>query len=200
MLVLDVEQGSDEWFAARVGIPSASCFNKIATGSGQSSKQAEDYAYQLAGERITGQKTETYQTPAMARGIELEAEARELFEFIHDIEVKQVGLVYFDDRKRYSCSPDGLMDDCGLEIKCPSMHVHIKYLIKGGLPADYYQQVHGSMHVTGLKAWWFMSYYPGLPPFIIKVERDETFCTKLATLLDVFCHDLDELTDKLRGM
>lgn len=200
MIVIDCEQMSEQWFAEKAGKPSASNFDKIITTKGEPSKMAKKYLYQLAGESITGLKTESYQNAAMLRGIELEPQARSLFEMIHDVEVKQVGLCYPDEQKKYLCSPDGLLEDAGLEIKCPEIHTHVSYLIEGKLPTDYFQQVQGGMAVTGLPFWHFMSYFPGLPPFIIKVERDDAFISKLKTELDVFCFDLVTTVKKLKEM
>jgi len=200
MIILDCIQLSNEWFQSRCGIPTASHFDKIVTSKGEPSKQAEKYLYQLAGERITGVKEETYQNATMLRGTEMEEEARNLFQMIHDVEVWQVGLVYPDEKKLFSCSPDGLMGDTGLEIKCPLIHTHVGYLLAGKLPTDYIQQVQGSMLITEFKAWYFMSYYPGLPPLIIKVERDMEFLIKLKVELEAFCEELDRVEDKLRRL
>lgn len=208
MKIVDCEQLSEEWFSFSTGRPSASCFDRIVTTKGEPSKQAEKYLADLLEERTTGVKTETYQTNAMARGIELEAEARNLFEMVHDVEVKQVGLV-LSDCERYSCSPDGMIGNSGLEIKCPSFYTHCVNigifhkkpdLFEKKLPTDHIQQVQGSMLVTGFESWYFMSYYPGLPPLILKVERDDVFCGKLKDALDKFCNDLDSVTNKIRGM
>lgn len=200
MITMDVPQYSDEWWSARTGIPSASCFDKIVTSRGAPSKQRTNYLYQLAGERIAGAKVETYQSAAMERGVALEEEARKLFELTHDVEVRQVGLCYFDERKRFSCSPDGLMAYAGLEIKCPLIHTHVGYILDGKLPTDYVQQVQGSMLVTGLPLWWFLSYYPGLPPLVVEVEMDFKFTSALKVELDEFCDELDDLEAKLRKL
>jgi len=200
MIIEECQQGTEEWMNLRKGIPTSSCFDKIVTTKGEPSKSAQNYMYQLAGERLAGVKTETYQNAAMLRGIEMQGEAVALFKFLKDVDVKEVGLCYRDEQKRYSCSPDGLMDLEGLEIKCPLIHTHVGYLLSGSLPMDYYQQVQGSMFVTGFPAWWFMSYYPGLPPMILRVERDDVFCAKLKVALDGFCDDLDKITDKLKAM
>jgi putative phage-type endonuclease len=201
MIIEDFEQLSPEWFAARCGIPSASKFSDIVTSKGDPSKSAERYLYQLAGERITGAKVETYMNDAMKRGVELEGEARTLFEMIHGVEVRQVGLVYRDEQKQYSCSPDGIVGyDDGLEIKCPLIHTHVAYLLKGTLPVEYVQQVQGSMLITGFNVWWFMSYFPGLPPLILRIKRDEKFIAKLEAALDSFCTELAMVVGKLRGM
>jgi len=201
MIILDCEQNSPEWFTARAGRPTASCFDQIITPkTGKASTQAQKYLYTLAGERIAGAKAETYTNAWMERGIEIEAEARDLFQMVNDVEVRQVGVVYPDEHKLFSCSPDGLMESEGLEIKCPAMHTHVGYLLAGTLPADYIPQVQGSMLITGFLHWNFVSYYPGLPPLILKVARDDIFCAKLKVALTSFCEELDQVEAKLREM
>jgi len=201
MIVLDCKQLGPEWFAARAGVPSASNFDKIVTTKGEPSAQAKNYMYQLAGERLTGAKTETHQSAAMQRGIELEAEARSLYELMTDETVQTVGICYPNEDKKYSCSPDGLVgEDGGTEIKCPLIHTHVGYLLDGKLPTAYFQQVHGSMLVAGRKWWDFMSYYPGIKPFIIRVQRDEQFCKKLHAQLIKFCMELDKTVGKLMNL
>ena len=204
MLILDdIEQGSEEWFAARIGIPSASVFDKIIGSQGKISTQQQKLIYQLAGERITGEKEESYTNGAMQRGTEFEPEARECFELITDLEVSEVGICYFDERKDRSCSPDGLIGTNpllakqGLEIKCPSLAVHVEYLLRNKLPTAYFVQVQGSLYVTGCEQWHFLSYYPGMPPFHIVVERDEMWIAKLSKALDGFTVELNETHKKL---
>jgi len=199
MIRLDVIQGGPEWFMARAGTPSASNFDKIVTTKGEPSKQAKNYLYELAGERIAGPKPETYQSAAMSRGLDLQAEASAYFELVMGVEVQQTGICYADD-KRFSCSPDGLMENCGLEIKCPLIHTHVGYLLAGVLPTDYFQQVQGSMLVMGFSHYWFCSYYPGLPALILDVQRDWVFTAKLSVALKDFCNELDSVENKLRGL
>ena len=199
MLLLDCVQQSPEWFEARCGVSSASNFHKIVTTKGEPSTQSKNYLYQLAGERLTGLKTETHQSQAMLRGIELESDARSLYEMLYDVDVQQVGLVMHDDMK-YCCSPDGLMESVGLEIKCPLIHTHVSYLLSYRLPTEYIAQVQGSMLVTGFNQWVFMSHHPGIKPLIITVERDEAFITKLEAELVEFCDRLEEITEKLRAL
>jgi len=200
MIEIDVPQLSEEWFQARVGIPSASNFDKIVTSKGEPSKQAVNYAYTLAGERLIGSKVETYQNAAMQHGVEMEAEARQLFELITGFDVRETGIIYPDKNKQYSCSPDGVIDSeqAGLEIKCPLIHTHVSYLLGGKLPTEYIHQVQGSMLITGFKCWHFVSYYPGLAPLRIKVKRDEKFISKLAKALDDFCELVDKIVKRLQ--
>jgi hypothetical protein len=198
MIILDVPQLSTEWFRAKAGLPSAGSFDMIVQANGEPSKQRQKYLYQLAGETISGIKPETYMSFAMKQGVETEGDARKTFEFINEVEVKQAGIVYPDEEKRYSCSPDGLLEDSGLEIKCPLIHTHVGYLLSGGLPVEYKQQVMGGMLVTGFDSWYFMSYFKGLPPLIILVERDEKFIAKLKEQLEGFCGELSKTVERLR--
>jgi hypothetical protein len=194
MIILDCIQGSPEWNAARVGIPSASVMDKIITTKGEVSKSGGKLMYQLAGERIIGRKEESYTNAAMERGIELEAEARALFSLTTGLDVDEVGLCYYDERRDRSASPDGLIVDRkeGLEIKCPSLAVHVGYLLSDKLPTDYFQQVQGSLYITGYDCWHFFSYYPGMKPFHKIVGRDEMWIAKLSKVLDDFVGDLEE--------
>jgi hypothetical protein len=89
------------------------------------------------------------------------------------------------------------MDSAGLEIKCPNLSTHVGYLLAGELPREYIPQVQGSMLVTGLSHWWFLSYYPNLPPLILKVQRDDKFCATLRVELEGFCERLDAVERKL---
>jgi hypothetical protein len=54
MIILDHEQGSPEWLAARLGKPSASCFSRLITNSGKPSSSADGYINELIAERLTG--------------------------------------------------------------------------------------------------------------------------------------------------
>lgn len=199
MITLDFAQGTPEWFAARCGVPSASNFDMIVTTKGEPSKQREKYLYRLAGERVSGKPEETYQNGAMQRGIEMEAEARKLYELAKDVEVAQVGICFPDKKRLYAASPDGLIGDDGLlEIKCPLIHTHVGYLINGELPTEYFQQTQGQLLVTEHKFVDFVSYYPGLRPLIVRVERDNNFLEKLEIELISFNKDLETLTEKIR--
>ena len=198
MIIIDCEQGTKEWFEARCGIPTASCFDKIITSAGAKSKQFQGYLNMLAGESIVGAQ-ETFRSEAMQRGQELEGDARRMFEFVHGCDVEQVGLCFKDENKMVSCSPDGLVGKySGLEIKCPSLAVHVGYLRANKLPTKYVAQVQGSMYVTGRKNWYFMSYFPGMKPLIKLVRRDDMFHDKLDGYLNEFKELLSDVKQKLK--
>lgn len=199
IILTDIIQTSPEWFAACCGNVGASNIDKIVTTKGERSKQRDDYMMTLCAERITGQREAGYTTQAMLNGIEREAEARTLFEMANGCEVQQVGLIYKDDRKLCHASPDGLIGDKeGFEVKNPLSKTHIKYLLGGTLPTEYFCQVQFSLYVSEREVWWFMSHYPGLRPFIIKVKRDEKWISKMEAELNSFNDELAELVERVR--
>ena len=197
-------QLSELWFKNHAGIPGASSMNKIITSTGKRSTQRKDYMYKLAAESLLGVRELGYTNAAMEEGTAREEESRDYFSFLYDVEVHQVGMCYKDERKSFLCSPDGLIKNaagkwyCGLEMKNPLAKTHIKYLAEGVLPTKYFIQVQSSLFITGLPAWCFMSYYPGLDPFIFDVIPDREFHKKLETELNTFCAELAQLIGRLK--
>ena len=188
MRLIDCEQGSDEWIAARLGVPSASMFGKIITTQGKWSTQADAYINQLVAEKLTGEQTYVYQNEHMARGTELEPEARAMYEFIKEVEVNEVGFCLHDTLNA-GCSPDGLIaEDGGLEIKCPAPATHVEYLKAGVLPSKYKQQVMGCLWITGREWWDFVSYHPTMKTLIVRVERDEEYIAALEDCITQAVH------------
>lgn len=199
MRIIDCEQNTPDWFKWRVGIPTASNFDKIVTSKGEPSKQRTKYMYQLAGERITGKMEETYKNANMQRGIEMESEARQVYELINNVEILKVGLCIEEGETVYAASPDGLVGKDGLiEIKCPQITTHVEYLLKTELPTEYFQQVQGQLLVTNRKWNDFISYYPGMKPLIVRVQRDEKFIKALKIELEVFCKELNQLIERIK--
>ena len=186
MQIVEVEQGSEEWLAARRGIPTASEFGKLVTATGKPSSQMGDYINLLIAERL-GAVDENYTNDWMARGTELEPAARAWYSFATDIDIGQVGFV-LTDTYTAGASPDGIYDDGGLEIKCPSPKVHISHLRGQKCPTTYLPQVQGCMWICERESWDFLSFHPDLPPLLVKVHRDDDYIKKLAARVD-------ELTD-----
>lgn len=177
MILHDHIQGSESWFAARVGKPTASNFSRLVNSKGERSKSLQGYARELASELYAGKTLNEFHGNAwMERGRELEAEAIALYEFTNDVAVTRVGFCT-DDTNRYGCSPDGLVgEDGGLEIKCLKAERHMEavaYHAKHACaPSGYVQQVQGGLFITGRK-WWDLQFYnPELPPLVIRFTPD----------------------------
>jgi hypothetical protein len=187
MIILDCEQSSEEWRAAKRGVVSSTGFKKIITTKGKKSEMSHEYMLKLLSESITGEY-DNYENEWMKRGKELEPQAREMWEFVTGKTTEQVGFVYLDSNKMIGCSPDGI--NSGLEIKCPAAHTHMSYLLNNKLPTEYFQQVQGCMWITGSTEWNFMSYHPKMKPLILTIKRDYVFTEKLEKLLTEFTSDL----------
>jgi len=202
MKIIACEQGSPEWFLARRGIPTASCFDRILTPKQcKPSAQAEEYIAELIGDLYNPgvpDRAENFTTRAMQNGIDLEPEARRWYEMHVDQDVQRVGFVV-SDCGRWGCSPDGLVGEDGLlELKCPMLKTQVKYLLAGTLPDEYRCQVHGQLIVTGRKWVDFASYASArLQPLLIRVEPD-AFTDKLRTALEAFSERYAEVLRMIR--
>lgn len=197
--VYDFPQNSDAWYDAKRGIPSASGFAHILTSEGKRSGQRKAYLYKLAGERVAGRSDEGYYSKAMEQGHLLEEAARRLFALTHGVHVDTPAFCFPDERRRYLCSPDGLIQGRqeGMEIKSPELTAAVWCLAEQRVPPKYIPQVQGSLMVSGYDAWWFMSYCPGLKPLYLRVARDEAFITLLREAVEEFCDELDSLAAKI---
>lgn len=189
MIIYNIEQHSEAWHEARCGRVTGTRFKNLV--SKETTDSYKDLVTNIACEIITGEAEETYVSPAMQYGIETEPEARREYETITDAIVTQVGFVIPDEEHKYhnwiGISPDGLLPDDGiLEIKCPLARTHFEYIERGVLPAEYRYQVQGQLFVTGFNYCHFMSYVPGMKPFIIEVLPD-------AELFELFNQRLDKL-------
>jgi putative phage-type endonuclease len=182
-----IEQGTDEWLALRLGVFSASEIGIWVT-SDKRNKTQDKAAMSLICKKlaeISGCEMEPFfDNWAIRRGNELEPEARIAYTEETGLEVEEVGFCMHDNGS-FGCSPDGFIRDREgmLEIKCPLPQTHVKYLLDGELPDTYKCQVHMQMAVTGAKYTDFYSYCPGLPSMRISVLRDDFTESMLSGLL-----------------
>ena len=198
IVIFDCEQNSPEWYAARLGIPTASEFHTVMAVGKNGGKSLTRVAYlnKLAGEILTGDPMPTYSNADMERGKEQEDEARDLYTFTAQDELQRVGFVRNGDA---GCSPDSLVGTKGgLEIKSAAAHIQIDRLLRDELPSEHKAQVYGSMWVCGREFWDFMSYCPKLPAFIKRVYRDEDYIAKLAREVNVFNVELQQTVEFIR--
>ena len=197
----DVAQGTDEWRQLRCGLPTASRFFDVIAKKGPRGGipiGRQIYMRKLAGEILTGEPMDNYTNANMDRGHEREAEARDLYAFLRDVEPKQIGFIH---NGNCGCSPDALIDADGLyENKDAMAHIQIERLLAGTLPTEHKAQCHGQLMVSERSWVDFMSYCRGLPPLVIRVERDEPYIAGLRIDVNDFVDELHELVEKIRNM
>lgn len=203
----DIEQGSDEWFEVRKGIPTASNFATVmAEGrDGGPSLTRTKYLYRLAGEIITGLPAEDgYRSVAMDRGIAMEDEARQSYCRRKNVEPRRIGFGRnFSGLRRCGASPDSLIGfDGGLEIKTARPDILIPMLLQPArMPPEHRYQVHGSIYVFE-RDWWDVTVYADskLAAMDVRVYRDDALCKELDEGIQRFNWDLQKLVERLRKM
>jgi hypothetical protein len=198
MQILDVEQGTEEWFRARAGMPTASEFSTVmASGKdGGDSKTRKTYMYKLAGEIITGEPMEGYSNAHMERGKIMEDEARDCYSFVTNAEPERVGFIVNGSK---GCSPDSLIGSNGmLEIKTKLPHLMIETLLKDSFPAEHKAQCQGALWVAEREWIDIGVYWPKMPLFIKRAYRDEPYIKSMSDAVDKFNSELAELVERVR--
>lgn len=199
MEIFQVDQNSEEWLEARLGLVTASTFSAVlAKGrGGAESKTRASLMHRLAGEIITGKPGENFSTPAMERGHEMESEARNAYAFMKDAEPELVGFIR---NGRAGCSPDALIGDDGLlEIKTKKPERLIECMFRDEIPAEHKAQCQGQIWVAERNWVDLVAYWPGMPLAIWREYRDEEYIKTLSDAVDRFNADLDELVNRIRS-
>lgn len=196
--ILDCEQRSPEWYAARLGLVTASELHTVlAKGEG---KTRRTYLLKLAGEAITGEPAQSYSNANMERGRVMEPEARAFYSFTKNVELTPVGFVV-NEKHKAGCSPDSLIgDDGALEIKSMFPHLLIEVMIGGVVPPEYKPQLQGILWLAE-RDWIDLSiYWPKMPAFVKRAGRDEQYIARLAREVAEFNQELAALVKTLKKM
>lgn len=179
--VMDCEQRSIEWYAARAGRLTGSVAGAMMTKikSGEAAAR-RDLRLSLALARITGIPEESdYVSKEMQRGIDLEPVALGEYEIATGVIVQRTGFLSCDGIMA-GCSLDGHINNFEgiVEYKCPKSATHYKYLRDGVLPSEHRQQCMHNLWVSGAKWCDFVSFDDRFPEhlqlFIVRMERDES--------------------------
>jgi len=178
MQIHNVEQNTPEWFLLRKFKLTASNAQAIASNG----KGLNTLCLELVAGGLSKAAQENYTNDNMQRGINLEAEARIVYEFETGSQVKQVGFITLDEYT--GCSPDGLIGEDGLiEIKCKNDKNHFLQLVEGesGIESSYIWQMQMQMYVTGRKWCDFVCYNPNFDKNFLcyRINRDEDKIKKI---------------------
>lgn len=183
----DLVQRSDEWYAARLGMVTASSVGKLITPKTVAVANNPDsrrLAFTLAAERITGWSETNYVSEDMWRGIEDEPIARAKYSE-HHAPATEAGFMVEDKFGfKLGYSPDGLVGDDGLiEVKSRRPKAHLETILDDAPPIDCMAQLQCGLLVSG-RAWIdYVSYAGGLPLWVKRVEpQQKWFDTILAAV------------------
>lgn len=157
-------------------------------------KGMETLAIRKVAEKLGFFPDDNYESPAMARGTELEPIARLEYERQTFSTVKTVFVIPMGDWACYS--PDGLVGDTGLvEIKCPELPNFLDHLRSAEIPQRYYSQMQWGLMVTGRDWCDYVVYHPEYELQITRVNRDNELIDKFKTNLARFEQDAVALLD-----
>lgn len=171
-----IAQGTPEWHAVRAGKWTASHAATIM--GGLETKGLDDLIRTIAWERVYGPADESgYKSPAMQRGNDLEAAARDWAAFEVDGVIEQCGFVTHSGISTVGWSPDGLRSKRkrAQEIKCPLHKAYMDVIRKREVPAEYRWQVRWAAWVGELEEVDFIVYHPQAGGLIVPVPTDASF-------------------------
>ena len=173
--VVELEQGTSQWLAWRHNGIGASEASTVMRWGESRSKTASKLLQKKRGPVILN----SFKSEAMALGTKLEPEARNLY---NDRTGKNVRPVCVQSSKYdwLRASLDGLSTnhDMAVEIKCGAT-VYRSVSQSHSVPDYYYGQVQHILAATGLDSLDFWCYWPGQPPLLLPVERNDTYIERL---------------------
>lgn len=155
-------QGTEEWHKQRMGKFTASRFATLMTNSRKKDEvlgqSAITYIYEKAAEILTGERTESF-GKALDWGIENEAVCKEYYQEKNSCIIQEMPFVQINE---YSGgSPDGMVEDDNIEIKCPFNTInHLKTAFEGYIDPKYMWQMQGCMLATGAENCRYISFDP----------------------------------------
>lgn len=210
----DLEQGSTEWFNARLATCTASVMKTVmasgkvgADGNTEASKTRTRLLYRFAGEQLGKMPAKTYENDDMRRGRTMEAAAIRHYEFTRNVEVKRCGFIKRTIRDPLfgdlviGASPDGLVGDRGIvQIKTMEPELICELVDSGRMPSEHRQQCHSEIWASG-RDWCdlkiFYEDFPLSPVF--HITRDDHYIeTELKPAVDRFTHELRDLIKRLK--
>lgn len=197
----DIEQRTPEWFALRLGIPTASNFHKILTPKTlKLSESRNKYRNQLLAEWMTGTPhQDDYLSKSMEAGIDNEDRARAAYEMIVDAETTRPGFFTAYDGMA-GASPDALLEpSTDLEIKCRELHTQIGWALMtdDSERQDHRIQCQGRLLIEQ-REWshlWNFNQQMAIP--VLKSPRDERVISAIDQALRQFIDELLAARERL---
>ena len=200
MRIIECEQQTEVWDQWRNRPTSSEFASFITPARGDYSAQATGYAAKIVAKRL-GVYTEPPPSFWMEWGTEHEPNAKAAYTRLTGRKITDVGFVLPDGTDAYGCSPDGLVGASGLiEIKCPAPETLIAYHLAGDLPAQYRPQVQGQLLITGREWCDFFVFHPELTPFLLRVEPDLKYQTRIAECLLTLLQTIEQIETKVQKM
>lgn len=151
-------QRSNEWRQARHGKFTASEIHKL-MGIKALGETGKTYAIEKAIEQLYGDMEESFISYDMQHGIDLEPLAFAKFKALKAEEFIQVdNCSFFINCDDSGASPDGIMSDGVVEIKCPKSTTFFKLVADGEISKNYFFQMQMQMMCANVSKAHFFNY------------------------------------------
>jgi predicted phage-related endonuclease len=207
----DIEQGSPEWFAIKMGLISSSNLSNVLS-KGRGGKEAimrRNYRTRLALERLNGITPSRFlirETEEMNWGKETEDLARTEYELATGRSVTKIGGIKHAFLPVWS-STDGVDNPEAIkritEIKCFNSANHYEALRTRHVPADYVAEVQGELWLGEAEVCDFVSFDPDFPPnaqlVVIEVQRNDKYIDDLMAEVAIFNDEVDAIVDYVKN-
>ena len=197
----ELEQGSDEWLAARCGLVTASNLGKLITPSLKvaDNDTSRGLTATLVAERLTQHVEYVHPSFAMERGTLDEPYARQLYADIHN-PVDEIGFATNTfGGHTLGASPDGLVRlDGGIEIKSRDPKIQLRTFLADAVPTENMAQIQGCMLALERDWWDYVSYAGGWPLYVKRVHADPRWQTVIRDALDAFEENAAQMTATYR--
>ena len=196
------DQRTDAWQEARLGrITASRIYDVISkTAKGLYTAKRDDYAFQLAAERMTGMPTRSYTNDAMLWGIEQEAAAIDFYAEYFGVTVTDSPFIIHKQMAFCGASPDGIVNDSYLvEIKAPQTNTFLRIKHEGVPPENYVAQCQMQMAVTDADRVDLFFYDPRIIEptkqfFVFKIERDDELIARIENEIVLFNDYVESIT------
>jgi len=213
--VINCEQGSIDWFRARMGRITGSRIAAVLdrTKKGEDGAKRRDLKATILAEILTGTpEPEGFVSYEMRWGTDNEPMARASYEVKSGNMVDQVGFIAHPTNGRFGVSPDGIINPTAtpegiafiegmIEVKCPKTSTHLGYMLANVIPEAYEPQMQWEMGNSGAKWNDFVSYDPRLPEhlqlFVKRLMRDSARIAELEREALTFLVEVDALLARL---
>lgn len=195
-----VQQKSPEWNELRIKHPLTA---SEAQAIGNQGKGLETLCRNKLAEKYSSAEKDGYTNNNIDRGVELEPQAREIYELETGNKVEVVGFVTDDEISPLGgASPDSLVNEDGLlEIKCLMDRKHFDCIIEGVEVEPAYQwQMQMQMLFTGRKWCDYALYNPNYkkPLLIKRVYADPVMQEKIRVGLKIGEKIINEIENKIQ--
>lgn len=193
-----VTQGTAEWYAARLGKPTASQFKRILTpAKGERSKQDRAYLYLLMAEKMLNRPLIKFPTTEyMEDGKAKEPHAALAYQVMNDVVLDDIGFLT-DDQERWGASPDRIFAANRkhiAEFKCPQFNNYLRALLEE--PKEFVRQhkpqLMGQLFVGEFEKVFLIGYADKQPLVPVEVGRDDTYIENLRVALRDFVEERDD--------